>query len=161
MVERAYMTYVLCNLSYNGERSSYVEKDFENYYKSVEKLLTAHEHLRNVTVSNMSAIELLKEHGKNPKVVKYLDPPYHPCSRAKSAQNVYLNEMSTENHKELVELLCQSRSWILSGYDPAQYGCNDYLPLEESGAKKVSIGKFNLYSGKCKQSKEEFVWYKI
>lgn len=161
MVERAYMTYVLCNLSYNGERSFYVEKDFENYYRSVERLLTAHEHLRNVTVSNMSAIELLKEHGRNPKVVKYLDPPYHPCSRAKTAQNVYQNEMSVENHKELVALLCQSRSWVMSGYDPAQYGCNDYMPLEKSGAQKVSIGKFNLYSGKCKQSKEEFIWYKI
>lgn len=161
IIERAYMTYVLCNLSYNGERTSYVEKDLDNYYRSIERVLSAHEYLRNVTVSNVSAIELLKEHGRNPKVVKYLDPPYHPCSRANTAQNVYQNEMSVENHKELVALLCQSRSWVLSGYDPAQYGCEDYLPLEKSGAKKVSIGKFNLYSGKCKQSKEEFIWYKI
>ena len=160
-VERAYMTYVLCNLSYNGDRTSYVDKDTDGYYRSLDRLLEAHRHLKNVSISNMNAIELLKKCGENSKVVKYLDPPYHPATRSKSALDIYQNEMSVEQHREMIDILCESRSWVMSGYDPAQYGCDDYLPLEKSGAKKVSIGKFNLYSGKCKQSKEEFVWYKI
>lgn len=161
MLEKAYMTYVLCNLSYNGECKSYVEKDKDGYYRSLERLLDAHRHLKNVSISNVSAIELLRKYGDNPKAVKYLDPPYHPATRAKTALDVYQTEMSIEQHKEMVDLLCKSRSWVMSGYDPAQFGSNDYLPLEKSGAKKVSVGKFNLYSGNCKQSKEEFIWYKI
>lgn len=160
-LEKAYMTYVLYNLSYNGEGKSYVAKNEDGYYRSLERLLEAHKHLENVRVSNKDGMDLLRKYGSNPKVVKYLDPPYHPATRAQGALDIYQNEMNIQQHKEMVDLLCQSRSWVMSSYDPAQFGNNDYLPLEKNGAKKVSIGKFNLYSGGCKHSKEEFIWYKV
>lgn len=77
------------------------------------------------------------------------------------ALNNIEKQVLLEQHREMINILCESRSWVMSGYDPAQFGNNDYLPLEKNGVKKVSIGKFNLYSGGCKHSKEEFIWYKI
>lgn len=159
--ESAYMTFVLCSTSYNGAMGSYVERDEETFYRAVERINYAPEHLANTKIINGDYKVLLQKYGKDKKTVLYLDPPYHPACRNQSALNVYSNELSREQHKEMVNLLCCSRGWVLSGYDPAQYGCDDYVALEESGAIKVSIGKYNILASKNELSKEEFIWYKF
>jgi len=53
---------------------------------------------------------------------------------------------------------------ILSGYDPAQYGCNDYEQLSPSnGWIKKSLGFVHRPSsgkGGYDSKKEEFIWIK-
>ena len=166
LLDIAFMTFVLCQLSYNASMDSFRhdnnQSEYEQaYLNSVERLNYAAEHLQGVEVINGDYEDLMKIYGSDAQVLKYLDPPFHPVTRGIGATNVYQNELSREQHQEMVELLCNSRSWVMSGYDPAQYGCSDYVPLEECGAVKVSIGGFMLASSKDKISKEEFIWYKF
>lgn len=156
--ERAKAKYILIANSFNNNMSAF--NRYEYRIKGIDKILLAPKHLKGVNILNKDYRDILQELGGNMRVLKYLDPPYHPATRNQNALNVYKYEMSREEHQELVKLLCKSRCWILSGYDPAQYGCDDYKPLEEAGAKKISIGTYQVKSSKHKIEKEEFIWVK-
>lgn len=162
-IEKAVMTYVLIRCSYNSNM-----KDFSKYhieedtiYRRSRVLLEAPEYLKNVEIIKGDYRDIMKEYGDDPRVIKYLDPPYHPLCRNQDALKVYPNELSREQHIELVDILCKSRGWILAGYDPEQYGCDDYKPMVETGAMKVSLGRYNVSTASGKDNyKEEFIWYK-
>jgi len=99
------------------------------------------------------------------KILKLLDVPYHPCTRNPRAINVYRKEYTREDHKKLVQKLCDCTNWILCGYDPFAYGCEDYLPLEEAGAKKVKLAEVTLGSSTLSSTGEtskkvEYIWFK-
>ena len=168
LLVKASMTFALVQMGFNGQLKTFAgDKTAEllkdRYKNSCKKILEAPEHLRNVEVINGDYRKLMKKYGSDTQVVKYLDPPYHPSTRNRQALDTYPNELSVNDHKELVEILCNSRSWVLSGYDPAQYGCDDYKPLEDSGAVKESIGMFLVSSSNKSEGsvrKEEFIWYK-
>lgn len=168
LLESAYMTFLACQMSFNGDMGNFDSIKYTQnvntatfLYNMKERIRNTPEHLLGVEVSNCDYKELMKDYGDNPHVVKYLDPPYHPLCRGKSATKVYPNELPQEQHKELVEILCKSRSWVMSGYDPAQYGCDDYVALEDNGAIKESIGLYHVSSSRSDKSKEEFIWYKF
>ena len=169
LLGKASMTFAQVQMGFNGLLGSFAGDKtaelFKDRYKNAcKKILEAPEHLRNVEVINGDYRKLMKKYGSDPQVVKYLDPPYHPSTRNRQALDAYPNELSMNDHKELVEILCNSRSWVMSGYDPAQYGCDDYKPLEDSGAVKESIGMFLLYSSNKNGGnvrREEFIWYKF
>lgn len=165
LLESACMAYVVCQMSYNADFRNFRQTKYGcnydvSFYNRTENILLAAEHLQGIEVINGDYKIQMEKYGTNPQVVKYLDPPYHPACREKNSLKVYTNELSRELHQEMVSLLCNSRSWILSGYDPAQYRCDDYAPLEANGAVKVSIGEFIVTSSNDKIYKEEFIWYK-
>lgn len=161
-IERASMMMYVCLLSYNSNQRGYKPESIEvrkQYYKSAQSISKAPQHLQGVGIVNDDYINIMKLYGSDPKVIKYIDPPYHPACRNQGALKVYPNELTIEQHKELVQILCSSHGWLLSGYDPAQWGCDDYAPLEAAGATKVSLGHF-IVSIKHKSYKEEYIWYK-
>ncbi len=162
-LEIAAMTYISVRGSFGNQiGNSYSRTQMAMVHTSCKAILEAPKHLENVQVRCGDYRPLLEQYGADKKVVKYLDPPYHPECRNQSALKVYAKEMEQSQQKEMVELLCQSRAWVLSGYDPIQYGCEDYLPLEKAGAKKLSIGQFRLKTSvQANKTKEEFIWYKI
>lgn len=144
-IEKAADAFFTCVASYNANRQKFTDTHLSLYKKRVKKLLHSYWCLKEVTLHQGDAINLLKQYGRDPRVIKYLDPPYHPVTRA--ALGIYACEMSRLEHIRLVEMLCCCRGWILSGYDPAEYDdpffpgkkCQDYVLLEEAGAKKVLI----------------------
>ena len=159
-VEKAADAFFTCVASYNANRQKFTDTHLSLYKNRVNRLLHSHWRLTEVTPHQGDAINLLKHYGRDPRVIKYLDPPYHPVTRA--ALGIYACEMSRLEHIRLVEMLCCCRGWILSGYDPAEYDdpffsgnkCQDYVPLEEIGAKKILIK-----SAKNNQSsKNEWLW---
>ena len=160
-VERAAMMYVLIKNSYSSNMKGYNPCKDDYVYSSSRSILDAKEYLEGVSIVNGDYISLMKKYGGNANAVKYLDPPYHPACRNQNSLKVYPNELTAEQHRELVGILCDSTSWVLSGYDPAQYGCSDYEPLVQSGATKVSIGEFRLGCSQNENYKEEFIWYKF
>lgn len=160
---RACMTFILCQMSYNGGMHDYSKQHEADmaFYNAVERIALAPSHLKDVQVINGDYIDMMNTYGSDSLAVKYLDPPYHPICRNQDALKEYSNELSITQHKEMVELLCQSSAWILSGYDPAQYGCNDYESLIKAGATKVCIGSYMVSSQNGGTNhKEEFIWYK-
>ncbi len=165
-VDKAFHAFITCHLSFNASRNDYVESEADSVPNIIDRVLEVYDDLQGLKVRQGDYRKLLEFFGENPKVVKYLDPPYHPCTRARSATDVYRNEMDSRGQRELVTLLCQSRSWVLSGYDPAQYGCDDYKPLEECGAKKINLKTVHLASSNCTSKsdslyKDEYIWYKL
>ncbi|MEG0580431.1 MAG: DNA adenine methylase, partial [Niameybacter sp.] len=169
LLETACMTYILCQMSYNANMKSFSKIDYntnsdivQNFYNGVDRIILTPLHVPNLEVVNGDYREMLRLYGADPHVVKYLDPPYITLVREKGSLKVYSNELTCKEHKELVELLCNSRSWVLSSYDPEKYGSDIYKKLEEAGAIKVSLGKFFVSSsGKAYTYKEEFIWYKV
>lgn len=160
-IERAAMMYVLIKNSYSSNMKGYNPCKDDYVYSSSKTILKANEYLEGIKIINGDYLNLMKEYGSSVKAVKYFDPPYHPACRNQNSLKIYPNELTVEQHKELVGILCKSRSWVLSGYDPAQYGCSDYEPLVQSGAVKVSIGEFRLGCSQNENYKEEFIWYKF
>jgi DNA adenine methylase len=103
-------------------------------------------------------------------VMHYLDPPYIPETRAADSRKIYANEMTIEQHEELLCCLTgRASKWslakvvarypkpkgfvMISGYDHEMY--NDYL----KGWRKVVIKIANhAAGGKEKRRMEECVW---
>ena len=159
-IEKAAAAFFTCAATFDSNRQQVSKAHMSRYKYRVENLLNAHYRLAGITLQQGDAINLLKQYGRDPRVIKYLDPPYHPVTRA--ALGIYACEMSRLEHIRLVEMLCCCRGWILSGYDPAEYDdpffpgkkCQDYVLLEEAGAKKVLIK-----SAQNNQSrKNEWLW---
>ncbi|HAN09596.1 MAG TPA: hypothetical protein DCP90_03170 [Clostridiales bacterium] len=142
-------------MSYAEEKNSEDrEEAVETYYKQIDRIAGCTDTLQNTKIVNERMEKVLTgiKHMKN--AIVYLDPSYH-----KGAIKVYPYEMTREDHKKMVQLLLKVEAVVvLSGYDPAQYGCDDYKPLEEAGWRKVSLGKVHLSSSGKDTQKEEFLW---
>lgn len=133
------------------------------YYNQVKRIARITPALQGVDIICGDFRNLLESFNGNQKIMKFLDPPYHPVTRAKGTLNIYPCELTIADHQEMVSILEKDNAWILCGYDPAQYGSDDYKPLEESGAKKISLGYVHRpSSGKSgyESKKEEFLWVK-
>ncbi len=168
LMDKAVAAYMTCHLSFNASRKSFSNaKETDDIPSYIEKIWDASYNLKNLKVRQGDYRKILEVFGADPQVILYLDPPYHPLCREKGAISVYRSEMTQEQHREMVALLCKSRGWVLSGYDPKLWGCDDYEPLVENGAVKICIGEYDLSSAGTSQQrdellkKQEFIWYKF
>lgn len=87
----------------------------------VDRLASAAERLREVSLENLPALDLIAKYGKQPKVLLYVDPPYLGTTRGWG--NNYRVEMKTEaEHRELAAVLgdCEA-AVVLSGYGSELY----------------------------------------
>lgn len=117
-----------------------------------ERLPNAIQRLRQIQLEELDFRKLIPAYD-TPDTLFYLDPAYVPETRL--VPNVYPNEMTYEDHVDLVDLLLTIQGkGVLSGYNNTLY---DNLNWE-----KRSIGKYALY-GSTKQKKgykEELLWLK-
>ena len=89
------------------------------------------ERLNQVQIEHRPALELIKAFNHS-NVLIYADPPYVLSTRGRKQ---YRHEMSDQDHRELLEALCESRAKVmLSGYECPLY--EEYL----SGWHKAQIG---------------------
>lgn len=94
--------------------------------------------LKHAQIENIDALELIRRYD-SPDTLLYLDPPYPLSLREK---NLYHNEMTDDQHIELLELVKKSKSKIvLSSYDNELY--NQALQGWETAEKKT-IAQFGL-----------------
>ena len=104
-----------------------------------EIIMLASERLKHnkksiVQIENRNVFELLPKYNCE-NVFMYLDPPYMPETRKK--KKVYKHELTSDEHEELLKLICQSKAKIIiSGYRSELY--THYLNgwrLEQTTAK--------------------------
>jgi DNA adenine methylase len=127
-----------------GRESMYALCD---WYRLPDKILMVAERLRKVQIENRPALEVIKRFDFE-NVFMYLDPPYVLGTRTGKQ---YANEMSDEDHEELLKFILQSNAKIMiSGYESDMY--NDYLhewnkrqynSCAEMGGKRVETVWFN------------------
>ena len=116
-----------------------------NWYRLPEWIIEIAERLRKVQIENRPAIELITRFNHE-NVFMYLDPPY---VLGKRAGKQYKHEMTDDDHKELLEIVCESKANIMiSGYDSELY--REYL----GDWNRVDIPALAEYGGK----RTETIW---
>jgi DNA adenine methylase len=92
----------------------------------VQRIAPAAARLRNVSLENRPALDVIRKYGAVPEVLLYVDPPYLGSTRAND--NAYRVEMRTEaEHRELAEVLRACRAAVvLSGYPSTLYDSDLY-----------------------------------
>ena len=89
-----------------------------------ERIIDAVDRLKHVQIENRPALEVIRRFNYE-NVFMCLDPPYVLGSRV-GKQEQYKNEMTDQDHEELLKELLSSRAKIMiSGYESDMY--NDYL----------------------------------
>lgn len=79
------------------------------------------ERFKDVVIENRPAIEVMAQHD-TPQTLHYVDPPYLPETRSFDGGRYYRCEMTTGQHKELLEFTrTLSGHVLISGYDSELY----------------------------------------
>jgi DNA adenine methylase len=103
----------------NNKRGSLRVSKSNDFQKLPQNIILAAERFKHTQIENKPAIELIKEYNY-PEVLIYADPPY--TFDARTGGKRYKNEMTEDEHIELLETLKQHKGpVILSGYQNELY----------------------------------------
>jgi DNA adenine methylase len=104
--------------------------DWDNWREHLEIL---RKRLAKVMIYSRDAFEFIQMMDA-PECLQYIDPPYHPTTRAHAGNGTrYAVEFGSAEHERLVETLIGCKSKIaLSGYPHPSYA-----PLEKAGWRRV------------------------
>jgi DNA adenine methylase len=123
-----------------------------SWLSAIAGLPAFHERLQNVVVlDSQCALQVIRQQD-SPHTLFYCDPPY--LHETRTATNVYANEMSEDDHRALLTLLCRVRGKVLlSGYRSTLYDefLSDWIRHEFETANHAA-------SGKTKRRMIECVW---
>jgi len=127
IVNRAFYFYYTSKNGFGGHSSISIQPKLRrnmsisaySLLSSVDELYDIHNRLSRIIVLNRDGIELIKKYN-NPNIFIYVDPPYVQHTRLSSTK--YNIELSLEKHKELINVVSDSKSKILiSGYENELY----------------------------------------
>ena len=123
-IEVARATWITLLQSRNGMRRNWKGMKVGNeeaiYLNKLVKKYELPRRLKNVTVTNRDALEILKEIKDDEDTMIYLDPPYTFCER--TSKNLYQCEQDDDKQREMVELIKDAKASILvSGYKNSIY----------------------------------------
>lgn len=125
-----------------GRERAYASQDWCNL---PEKIMLAAERLRGVQIENRPAVDVIKKFNYT-NVLIYCDPPYILSTRHGKQ---YREEMTDEDHEELLETLLQHKGYaIISGYS---------TPMYETKLKGWHREETISYSQVCSK-KREVLW---
>lgn len=163
--ERAVNFYTLVTQSYQNGRKSFSAKAYKDtraYQEDIKFYLPkVQERLQGVTIENKNGIELLQELVEDENVFAFVDPPYRPSLRGKSARNIYGCEMSEEDHIRLLETIQNAKCKIaLCGYRSPE-GVDLYDKYLLPHGWKCYLLKRVGNTGKAKTGKtmvDEYIW---
>lgn len=97
-----------------GSWSRHISKRKDDFRDRVSRIYAIHKRLQGVQIDNRDALEVI-QYWDSPQTVFYLDPPYVPSTR--KDRNIYVREMTTEQHEQLIDLLLQVKGkFALSSY---------------------------------------------
>jgi DNA adenine methylase len=138
------------SLTRNRTRKGMLEQS-SAWISAVKGLPAVHARLWRVGIRCRPALDVIRAED-GPRTLFYCDPPYHPDTRA--AKDVYGNEMTDADHRELLSLLRQCKGKVLlSGYRCTLYDTllADWNRHEKDVANQAA-------GGKTKRRMTECVW---
>jgi DNA adenine methylase len=126
--------------------------DLNSWNTMLKQLPKISERLRNVTILCSDFREIIK-YWDEENTLMYLDPPYLHSTR--TATDVYENEMTVEDHIDLLNLIKNSRGKvIISGYASPLYN----RTLKGWKCKKKSVAN-HASQAKTKDMRTEVIWF--
>ena len=162
-VDRAVRFFILCRQSLAGRCKNFapisrrrtrrnMNEQAAAWLRAIEGLSEVHARLQRVVILNRPAVEVIRSQD-GPETLFYLDPPYHPDTRASVGQSGAC-EMTAAEHEELLDVvLCLQGKVLLSGY-----AC----PLYDSRLAGWQRREFDLpnhqASGVLKRRMTEVLW---
>jgi DNA adenine methylase len=130
-VERAYWFFVRCRFSLAGRMDQFtsvtrsrlrggMNAEVNAWLSCIDGLPQVHARLQRVLVLDAQpAVDLIRRHDSG-VTLYYIDPPYLGTTRTND--DVFRNEMSVEQHAELLDVLCRVQGRVmLSGYPSDLY----------------------------------------
>lgn len=161
-IDQAINEYILRRMSRGGMKKAFAWSErkrggkpgdvnaWETMLKQLPKIA---QRVKDVKILNVKFLEVLKIWDET-DVLVYIDPPYLPATRSKGSTEVYDNEMSVQDHLDLLTAVKNSRSKvIISGYASSLY--NKHL----KGWKTVKKEIVNHSSqAKVKERRFEVLW---
>ena len=147
---RYWQSFGTCNSSVNSWRNSQTSgspRIPQQWDQLPEIIISTLDRLKSVQIENYNAIELIKRYNSS-ETLLYIDPPYLQSLRK---HNMYKNEMTDNQHIELLNVLKESKSKIIiSAYDNEMYNTEladwqtDELPTTaQMGIKRTEKIYFN------------------
>lgn len=157
-IRQAAAEYIRLMASNNNSRANFNNnKKSMDYFndESLNRIVLAHKLVQSekLSSSNLDVFDLFTfiDQDRFKTSVKLFDPPYIHSTRSKNATDIYIDEFSFEEHKELAETLKDMHGWILCGYLPADNNANPYACLEDlDGVIHVEYTTHNYSSNKSK-----------
>lgn len=115
----------------------------------VGRMMPAAARLREVSLECRPALDVIRDFGRHPRVLLYVDPPYMADTRSSGA---YLHELKAPDHQALLDILTACESAVmLSGYAHPLY--EDALTGWDRVEIKTSTGQGGEW-----QDRTEVVW---
>lgn len=125
------------------------------WMSAVEGLPAVHARLARVAITTRSAIDVIRRQD-NEQTLFYLDPPYLHETRSVKGKEVYRFEMSTDDHRTLLNTLSVVQGkFILSGYMSKLY--NDAANECGWNCEKINVPN-NAAGGQEKRRMQECLW---
>lgn len=163
-VERARMWYFVASSSFIGrfghgfavsatDSSNGMSSCVNGYLNRIQNLWKVASRLRTVIIENLDFREVIRRYD-TPDTLFYLDPPYHPDTRA--TDDPYVHELSRSDHEALVDILLGIKGKaMLSGYDNEVY-----KRLEKAGWRKIiyTMRSTSAMGKASARKREECLW---
>jgi DNA adenine methylase len=146
-VDQAVNEFVLRRLSRNGLKKSFYAGT-TTWQKTIAELNDIAERVKNCTILNTSAFDVLKVWDED-DTFWYLDPPCLPNAREENLGQTHGHHMTVEDHIQLIALAKNSRGKVLIS------ACSS--PLYNRGLKGWKTKKKNV-PGSNKDRKLEVLW---
>lgn len=163
-VKKAWKFFVRCRMSRQGMMKDFattsrtrtrrgMNEQVSSWLTAVEGLPEVHERLRRVLIRCSPALDtILIEDG--PQTCFYLDPPY--LQEVRTAKKIYQHEMTTEEHKTLLETLTDIEGkFLLSGYQSELY---DSFSRNNNWNRHEFRISNNASASKKKRTMTECIW---
>lgn len=150
-IERARAKFIISSQSFEATQIAFSRKSTDTVYRDrmIRNLSIARERLKNVSISNENAFEIVEKYKDSETTMLYLDPPYIKDLRL--IYNCYKYELADELHVKLVEIIKNCKCKImLSGYSSELYDSllkqsqwSKYTILKKSDEKRNEIVYIN------------------
>jgi DNA adenine methylase len=161
-IDVAVNEYVLRRMSRGGMKKAFAWSERkrggkpgdQNAWETMtEQLPLLAERIKSFVIINKKFLEVFKVWDEE-KTFIYIDPPYLPATRSVGSTDIYDNEMSTEDHVDMLSAVRNARGKVMiSGYPSSLY--NKYL----KGWKTTKKELVNHSSQqKVKEKRVEQLW---
>ena len=126
-----------------------------DYLRDIEKCYRVHLRIRRVQIEHSDFRKLIPRYDTE-NTWFYLDPPYIPISRPSSKERGYQDEMTHEDHEELIDMLLKAKGkCLVSGYESELY---EKLTKSGWNKNKIKVG-CGVTTKKKNLKRTEVLWY--
>jgi DNA adenine methylase len=161
-IDEAVNEYILRRMSRGGMKKSFAWSertrggqpgDLNAWETMIKQLPLIAKRVANITILCEDFREIIKVWDEE-NALLYLDPPYLHSTRSENATEVYNDEMTVEDHMDLLQLVKNARGKVvLSGYSSPLYNRN----LKEWRCRKKQVANHSSQQKK-KTRRVECIW---